>query len=252
MGIFLNDYTLSGKREDFVIKSTSSALQTKVDEHNDKYGDDKGKRVTLSMLQAVYDRGIGAYKTNPSSVRPNVTGKEQWAFARVNGFLSAVRTGSYKRGKFDTDLLPEGHPLSSKKEEVDKHGAHDQSKHNPKKGGGVAGAAKQVGEAENEMHEVNEKIQGTGETSRTKSQERSADITQESQEEITSAKDSLAAAKRAPSDFMYKENLTNAAAKLKSAGDRLVERGVNDAQASVGKKLRGLSQTLLDDAQFGD
>jgi hypothetical protein len=117
MTLLLSDYTLAGKREDFVIKSTSSALQTKVDEHNDKYGNDKGKKVTLGMLQAVYDRGIGAYKTNPSSVRPNVTGKEQWAFARVNGFLSAVRTGSYKRGKFDTDLLPESHPLSSKKED---------------------------------------------------------------------------------------------------------------------------------------
>ncbi len=116
MGVFLGDYSIVGKRADVVSKSTESALQNKVDEHNDKYGDDKGKRVTLGMLQAVYDRGIGAYKTNPSSVRPNVTGKEQWAFARVNGFLSAVRTGSYKRGKFDTDLLPKEHPLSSKED----------------------------------------------------------------------------------------------------------------------------------------
>ena len=117
MGVFLGDYSLVGKRADVVSKSTESALQTKVDEHNDKYGGDKGKKVTLSMLMQVYQRGIGAYKTNPSSVRPNVTGKEQWAFARVNGFLSAVRTGSYKRGKFDNDLLPEAHPLSSKKED---------------------------------------------------------------------------------------------------------------------------------------
>jgi len=117
MGVFLGDYSVVGKRADVVSKSTESALQNKVDEHNEKYGDDKSKRVNLRMLQAVYDRGIGAYKTNPSSVRPNVTGKEQWAFARVNGFLSAVRTGRYKRGKFDTDLLPESHPLSSKKED---------------------------------------------------------------------------------------------------------------------------------------
>lgn len=117
MGVFLSDYSIVGKRADVMSKSTTSALQTKVDEHNDKHGGDKGKKVTLGMLQAVYDRGIGAYKTNPSSVRPNVTGKEQWAFARVNGFLSAVRTGGFKRGKFDTDLLPEAHPLSSKKED---------------------------------------------------------------------------------------------------------------------------------------
>ena len=35
-------------------------------------------------------------------------------YARVNGFLSAVRTGRFKSGKFDTDLLPKGHPLRSK------------------------------------------------------------------------------------------------------------------------------------------
>jgi len=28
--------------------------------------------------------------------------------------LSAVRTGRFKRGKYDTDLLPKDHPLSSK------------------------------------------------------------------------------------------------------------------------------------------
>ena len=116
MTLLLSDYTLAGKREDFVIKSTSSALQTKVDEHNDKYGDDKGKRVTLGMLQAVYDRGIGAYKTNPSSVRPNVTGKEQWAFARVNAFLYLLKNGRPENAKYTTDfdLLPEKHPKATK------------------------------------------------------------------------------------------------------------------------------------------
>ena len=44
----------------------------------------------MRMLEAVYDRGVGAYRTNPSSVRPNVTGPEQWAMARVNSFLKIV------------------------------------------------------------------------------------------------------------------------------------------------------------------
>ncbi len=66
------------------------------------------------MLEAVFRRGVGAYRTNPSSVRPNVTGPDQWAYARVNAFLVAVRTGKFRGGKFDTDLLPKGHPLSSK------------------------------------------------------------------------------------------------------------------------------------------
>jgi hypothetical protein len=36
-----------------------------------------------SGLQTIYNKGIGAYKTNPKSVRPNVKSKEQWAMARV-------------------------------------------------------------------------------------------------------------------------------------------------------------------------
>ena len=41
----------------------------------------------LKALQEVYNRGIGAYKTNPESVRPQVTSKEQWAYARVYSFV---------------------------------------------------------------------------------------------------------------------------------------------------------------------
>ena len=93
----------------------SGTLAAKAKEHNDKYGDTEGKKVTTGMLRSVYNRGIGAYKTNPSSVRPNVASAEQWAFARVNGFLYAVRGGNFKRKAFDTDLLPKGHPKSSKK-----------------------------------------------------------------------------------------------------------------------------------------
>ncbi len=36
-----------------------------------------------SGLQTIYNKGIGAFKTNPSSVRKNVVSKEQWAMARV-------------------------------------------------------------------------------------------------------------------------------------------------------------------------
>lgn len=91
------------------------ALKKKVEDHNKKHGDKKGKRVTLRMLKAVFRRGVGAYNTNPQSVRPNVKSSDQWAMARVNVFLKAVRTNKFNSGKFDTDLLPKGHPLSSKK-----------------------------------------------------------------------------------------------------------------------------------------
>ncbi len=94
-----------------VSEAVKKGLANKVKEHNDKHGDKKGKRVTQRMLEAVFRRGVGAYNTNPQSVRPNVSSSDQWAYARVNSFLRAVRTGRFKSGKFDTDLLPKGHPL---------------------------------------------------------------------------------------------------------------------------------------------
>ena len=94
------------------------ALKNKVKEHNEKYGDSAGKRATYGMLAACYRRGIGAYRTNPSSVRPTVSSPEQWAMARVNGLLFALRTGGFRRGAYDTDLLPSAHPLSSRKKDI--------------------------------------------------------------------------------------------------------------------------------------
>jgi len=93
-----------------------AGLQNKVKEHNAK----SKHKVTTAMLEAVYRRGVGAYKTNPGSVRPNVKSPEQWAMARVNSFLRIV-SGS-KSPKHDKDLLPASHASSSKKsdEEVTK------------------------------------------------------------------------------------------------------------------------------------
>lgn len=70
-------------------------------------------RTPLSILQQVYNRGIGAYKTNPLSVRlktppfqKNVKApmsaklsKEQWAMARVYSFLNGSKI-------HDADLRP--------------------------------------------------------------------------------------------------------------------------------------------------
>jgi len=103
-----------GELSKAISATVRDGLKVKVTEHNDAVGNARGKRVTLSMLAQVYERGIGAYQTNPSSVRPNVKSPEQWAYARVNAFLGAVRSGRYKSGQFDTDLLPEGHPLSTR------------------------------------------------------------------------------------------------------------------------------------------
>jgi HK97 family phage portal protein len=97
-----------------VSAKVKKALQKKVDDHNEKYGDNPKKRATLRMLEAVFRRGVGAYRNNPASVRPNVSGPDQWAYARTNSFLFALRTGRFQGGKHDQDLFPKGHPLSSK------------------------------------------------------------------------------------------------------------------------------------------
>ena len=56
-------------------------IKNKVKEHNEEVGDVASKRTTVATLSKVYERGIGAYKTNPSSVRPSVSSPEQWAMA---------------------------------------------------------------------------------------------------------------------------------------------------------------------------
>tara|TARA_Y100000817_G_scaffold74932_1_gene57547 strand:+ start:8409 stop:9233 length:825 start_codon:yes stop_codon:yes gene_type:complete len=92
----------------------NQTLVNRVKEHNEKYGKDPKKRVTYRMLLAVFRRGIGAYKTNPGSVRPHIRSAEEWAYARVKSFLYVVRNGRFRSGKHDTDLLPSKHRLSSK------------------------------------------------------------------------------------------------------------------------------------------
>jgi hypothetical protein len=72
---------------------------------NIKYGFDKDASHSIaeiakitgyrrSGLEVIYDKGMGAYFTNPQSVRPQVKSPEQWAFARV---YSAVMGGKASR-----------------------------------------------------------------------------------------------------------------------------------------------------------
>jgi hypothetical protein len=89
-------------------------LKRKVEEHNESVGAASTKRTNLRTLGTVFNRGVGAYNTNPGSVRPSVRSPEQWAYARVNSFLYVLRNGKFRSGKHDTDLLPKGHPMSTK------------------------------------------------------------------------------------------------------------------------------------------
>lgn len=97
-----------------ISERVETALRNKVKDHNDKYGDNPAKRATYGMLAESFRRGVGAYNTNPQSVRPNVNSADQWAMGRVNGLLYALRTGKFRNRAYDTDLLPEEHPKSSK------------------------------------------------------------------------------------------------------------------------------------------
>lgn len=100
-------------------------LEKKVEDHNEeisKLNLSWNGKVTLKKLEVVFERGIGAYKTNPSSVRPNVKSPEQWAYARVNSFLYAMKKGKFRSGKHDTDLLPKDHPI---RKEMDKRALSD-------------------------------------------------------------------------------------------------------------------------------
>lgn len=69
--------------------------------------------ISLKGLQEIYNKGIGAYKTNPKSVRPNVKSKEQWAMARV---YSAVMGGDAARIDKKELKLETGGVLDNQKE----------------------------------------------------------------------------------------------------------------------------------------
>ena len=98
-----------------VSDSVEKGLKKKVEDHN-KSVSVSYKKTSLGTLKKVFKRGVGAYNTNPSSVRPSVSNADQWAYARVNSFLYALKNERFRGGKHDTDLFPSGHKLSSKNE----------------------------------------------------------------------------------------------------------------------------------------
>jgi hypothetical protein len=53
-----------------------------------------------SGLETIFDKGVGAFRTNPASVRPSVKSPEQWAMARI---YSAVMGG--KAARVDANQL---------------------------------------------------------------------------------------------------------------------------------------------------
>ncbi len=64
----------------------------KLNEPNSKKDISKLSGVSMSILDDVYYRGMGAFKTNPSSVRKSVTSPQQWAMARIYSFVVGGKT----------------------------------------------------------------------------------------------------------------------------------------------------------------
>ena len=112
---------LEGKKDDRQVNATiQKGLENKVEKHNEEVKDLDvawNPRVTYKTLLEVFERGLGAYKSNPESVRPNVSGPDQWAYARTNSYLFALKKGRFQGGKHDTDLLPNNHPVKKDMEE---------------------------------------------------------------------------------------------------------------------------------------
>ena len=108
----------SGKRGATVTAEQEKTLQGKVDDFNEKESNTKNGKASLGALKSVFQRGLGAFNTSHS---PQVKSAEQWAYARVNAFLYLLKNGRPENPKYTTDydLLPEKHPKSGKKEEMD-------------------------------------------------------------------------------------------------------------------------------------
>ena len=102
----------AGSKKIVFSDKVEAALRNKVEAHNEKAK--SGRKATLPMLKAVYRRGAGAFS---SSHRPGMT-RDGWAMARVNAFLTLLRSGSPANPNYkqDNDLLPKVHPKSSRGE----------------------------------------------------------------------------------------------------------------------------------------
>ena len=95
--------------------AVEQALKNKVNQHNEKMrssGKPDSTLASLRALKSVYRRGAGAFSV---SHRPGKT-RGQWAMARVNAFLYLLEKGRPRNARYvtDNDLLPIGHPKSTK------------------------------------------------------------------------------------------------------------------------------------------
>ena len=84
----------------YYLERVSSSTEESLKNKSEKSG------ISLSILQQVFNRGVGAFNTNHNSVRPWVkakgseAGSKVWGYARVNSFIRGGKT----RTTADADL----------------------------------------------------------------------------------------------------------------------------------------------------
>ena len=99
-----------------VSKRVEGILKDKVkDDHNDKVGNVASKRTTLGVLKQCLIVVLELTTQTHHQYDQVLAIQINEALARVNNFLRTLRTGRFRSGAHDTDLLPKGHPKSSKK-----------------------------------------------------------------------------------------------------------------------------------------
>jgi len=101
------------KVEKKLAESVEKQINSLVSKNNEKYGNVDNKKVDFEMLRKVFERGLEVSHKSNKITKSNKSSSQDWAMARVSGFLHAVEHGKFKKMPYDTDLLPKGHPLST-------------------------------------------------------------------------------------------------------------------------------------------
>jgi ppGpp synthetase/RelA/SpoT-type nucleotidyltranferase len=93
-------------------ESVESMISERMAEHNDEHGNDPAKKATEGQLKAVARRAMGAYS---KSHREGVS-RQAWASGRIDAYLHLLAEGEPENPDYvqDNDLLPSGHPKSTR------------------------------------------------------------------------------------------------------------------------------------------
>lgn len=114
-----NDQDASRPNPDIDVNDdVQETLEDLVEKHN-KEVQKESRKATIGQLKSVYMRGRGAFT---QTSRPQVDSATQWALARVkNAYLPLLKEGEPPNEDYvqDNDLLPEGHPESTRGEMSD-------------------------------------------------------------------------------------------------------------------------------------